>query len=146
MMADTPLINMVRETFVDDNDTPSDPLDDITTYSAARIFQSTSLDAAPHEKPFIMYRQTSDVQRFRGDDGDMVRSAGFMIFVHDEPGDYMRIDTVIGHLKRLFQDVTDQTNGIIRSNWVETSDDLRDDDMGTIIQFGRVQILYRETS
>lgn len=123
MMADTPLITAVT----------------------SQIHQSTSLDAAPHLKPFIMYRQTSDVQRFRGDDGDMVRSSGYMIFAHDEPGDYMRIDTIIGHLKRLFQDITDQPNGIIRSNWIETSDDLRDDDMGTIIKFGRVQILYRET-
>lgn len=118
----------------------------LATIVGERIMQSTSIDAAPHTKPFILYRQTSDVPRFRGDDGDMVRSSGFMVFAHDEPGDYMRIDTIMGHLKRLFQDITDQPNGIIRSTWVETSDDLRDDDMGTIIQFGRVQILYRESS
>jgi hypothetical protein len=146
MTGDTTLINFVRESSVDDNDTPLDPLDDVTTYTSPRIYQSTSIDGAPRIKPFIMYRQTSDVQRFRGDDGDLVRSSGFMIFVHDEPGDYLRIDSVIDRLKVLFQDITDQPNRIIRSTWVETSDDLRDDDMGTILRYGRVQVLYKEAS
>ena len=110
-----------------------------------RIHQSTSIDVAPAVKPFLMYRQTSDVERFRGDDGDAVRAIGYLVFAHDRAGDYGRIDTIMDHLKRLFKDTHDQANGIIRSTWIETSDDLRDDDMGTIIQFGRVQILYRES-
>lgn len=115
----------------------------VETFVDTRIFQSTSLDAAPHEKPFIMYRQTSDVEAIRGDDGDAIRSTGFMIFVHDTAGDYMQIDEVMEELKRLFKDTVDQANGIVRSRWVETSDDLRDDDMGTIMKFCRVQVLHR---
>jgi hypothetical protein len=44
-----------------------------------RISQSTSIDKAPHSFPFIMYRQTSDIDFHRGDDQDAVRSSGYMI-------------------------------------------------------------------
>jgi hypothetical protein len=107
------------------------------------VHQSTSLNASPHLKPFIMYRQTSDVGNFRGDDGEQARSNGYMIFVHDVPGDYLKIDDVMEQLKTLFQDIVDQANGVVKSFWLETSDDIRDDDMGTIMKFARVQVIYR---
>lgn len=105
--------------------------------------QSTSLDVAPHLKPFLMYRQTSDVEVFRGDDDEAVRRVGYMIFVHDVPGDYMTIDARLADLKALFSGTVDQANGIIRSRWLETSDDNRDEDMGTIMKFARVEVTYR---
>lgn len=142
MVDDAALMVLVGTTVVDDNDTPLDPGDDTTTI-VPRVYQSTSLNAAPHEKPFIMYRQTSDVQNFRGDDGDVIRQKGYMIFAHDVPGDYMRIDTVIDRLRVLFGDVTDQAEGVVRSTWLETSDDLRDEDMGTILKYGRILVTYR---
>lgn len=107
------------------------------------VHQSTSLNATPVAKPYVMYRQTSDLERFRGDDGEAVRQVGYMIFVHDVPGDYMGIDTVLARLKTLFGDTVDQGNGIIRSRWLETSDDHRDEDMGTITKYARVEVTYR---
>lgn len=142
MVDDAALMALVGTTVVDDNDTPLDLGDDITTI-VPRVYQSTSLNATPHEKPFIMYRQTSDVQNFRGDDGDVIRQKGYMIFAHDVPGDYMRIDTVIDRLRALFGDVVDQAEGVVRSTWLETSDDLRDEDMGTILKYGRILVTYR---
>lgn len=108
-----------------------------------RIHASTSLNAAPHTKPFIMYRQTSDVGLMRGDDGEQCRRVGYMIFVHDVPGDYLGIDAVLVQLQTLFRDTIDQANGVIRCHWEETSDDLRDEDMGTIMKFVRIQVTYR---
>lgn len=107
------------------------------------IHQSTSLNVAPHLKPYIMYRMTSDVGNFRGDDGEQARSNGYMVFAHDVPGDYLKIDAVMEQLKTLFQDIVDQPNGVIKSFWLETSDDIRDDDMGTIMKFARIQIIHR---
>ncbi len=109
----------------------------------ARIYASTSLTTAPKVFPFIMYRQTSDVEIFRGDDSDKVRSNGYMIFCHDVPGDYLQIDAMIAELRRLFADTNDPNEGIVRSRWVDTSDDLRDDDMGTITKYVRIQVLSR---
>lgn len=108
-----------------------------------RVYQSTRLNAAPHLKPFILYRSSSDIEVIRGDDGDVCRAQGFMIFAHDIPGDYTQTDVMIGHLQRLFKDTTDQANGVVRSRWVETSEDFRDDDMGTIVRYARIQVTYR---
>lgn len=138
----TLLLTIGTSVTTDPMETPGDPSDDVTTVTP-RVYQSTSINAAPHLKPFIMYRQTSDVQSFRGDDGDVIRQKGYMIFVHDTPGDYMRIDTLIGRLRVLFGDVVDQAEGIVRSTWLETSDDLRDEDMGTILKYGRILVTYR---
>ena len=109
------------------------------------IHQTTAVEHTPAEKPYIIYRQTSDVQYFRGDGRDNNRRKGYMIFVHDVPGDYLAIDDIIERLKDLFQDVVDQANGVTESLWLETSEDLRDDDMGTILKFGRSQITYKES-
>jgi hypothetical protein len=47
------------------------------------------------------------------------------------------------HLQRLFKDTIDQANGVVRSRWIETSEDFRDDDMGTILRYARIQVTYR---
>jgi hypothetical protein len=107
------------------------------------IHQTTSILVAPHEKPFIIYRQTSDNELMRGDDGDTCRSAGYQLFVHDVAGDYLQIDSIMLGLQVLFKDTIDQPNRIIRSRWIETSDDWRDDDMGTIMKYGRIQVNYK---
>lgn len=108
------------------------------------IFQTTAVLHTPHLKPYIIYRQTSDVSVLRGDGGDLIRRNGYMIFVHDVPGDYLQIDDILQQLKSLFQDVVDQPNGVVESLWGETSDDLRDDDMGTIMKFARIQVTYNQ--
>lgn len=105
---------------------------------------STALEHTPHLKPFILYRQTSDVAFFRGDQRDQHRRTGYMIFAHDVPGDYLVIDDIIEELKILFQDTHDPANGIVESLWTETSEDHRDDDMGTIMKYARIQITRKE--
>lgn len=143
MMNDATLATIIGTPVVTDPmNTPLDPLDDVTTL-VPRVYQSTSLNAAPHDKPFIMYRQTSDIVRFRGDDSTVVRQVGYMIFAHDIPGDYLRIDSILSRLEFLFGDVEDQAEGVVNSTWLESSDDLRDEDMGTITKFGRILVLYR---
>ena len=104
---------------------------------------STSLDDAPAEKPFIMYRGSAHLPDLRGDDALVTGTDTWMIFVHDVPGDYLQIDDVISALRAVFDNVVDQANGIIRSTWLETSEDFRDEDMGTIMKYCRIQVKYR---
>ena len=107
------------------------------------IHQTTSLNVAPHLKPYLMYRQTSDVSTFRGDGEEQIRSNGYMLFAHDVPGDYLRIDAILEECKLLFQDTVDQPAGVAKSLWLETSDDTRDEDMGTITKFARIQVVHK---
>lgn len=141
LATDSALLLIIGTSVTDDQGT-TDPLDDTVTV-VPRVFASTRVITAPKLKPFIMYRQTSEVEGFRGDDGAHTLTTGFMIFAHDEPGDYLKIDTMIGHIRRLFADIVDQAEGIVRSRYIETSDDLRDDDMGTIMKYARIQVISR---
>lgn len=108
-----------------------------------RIYSTTSLQKAPSQKPFIMYRQLSNRPDMRGDDGSLVKDENWLIFVHDIPGDYLQIDQLLRYLRELFEDTYDQGNGIIRSMWLEDSEDFRDDDMGTILKYARISVKYR---
>lgn len=115
----------------------------LTSELPGGIHASTSLDHTPHEKPFVMYRSVANVPDLRGDDIDQTATETFLIFVHDQPGDYLAIDEILSRAYFLFSNVTDPSAGIIRSNWLETSEDFRDEDMGTIMKYLRVQVKYK---
>jgi len=117
----------------------------LTTLVPGLFHGSTAVDKTPTLKPFILFRVIADRPDLRGDDADQVESESFLIFVHNKPGDYLVIDTVVARLKVLFSDVRAPLNNppIIRSRWTETSDDFRDDEMGTIMKYIRIQVFYR---
>lgn len=119
-------------------------MDDVALQAllAGGIHESTSMDKAPTLKPFIFYRNTSNVNLIRGDDADLKRRQGYMILVHDTPGTYIHIDDICDRLRILFSDIVDQDAGI-RSEFVEGSDDWRDEDMGTIMKYVRIQLNYQ---
>jgi len=109
-----------------------------------RIYQSTALKEVPEIKPYVMYRYLADVPELRGDDSSPVNRQAFMVMVHDYPGSYVKIDTILQILKGLFRDVSDPDNDIIHCNWVDDSEDLRDDIMGTIVRWSRYRFLYKD--
>lgn len=94
--------------------------------------------------PYIAYRSWGVRPELRGDDSHLVRREVFQAFVHDIPGDYLRIDRICSNLFTLFSDVEDQANGIIRSEWLEVSEDFRDIDQHTIMRYVRFQVKYKE--
>ena len=106
------------------------------------VHQSTSLQKAPEQKPFIMYRSIAHRPRNRGDDGDITRDESFLVFVHDVPGDYLKIDSVLDQLRGLFVNAKDESEGVARCTWLEDSEDFRDEDMGTILKYARINIRY----
>jgi hypothetical protein len=115
----------------------------LTALIPGGVHASTSLDKTPASKPFIMYRVIAHVPDMRGDDTRQTESESFLIFAHSAPGDYLAIDAILARLKVLFDNVVDQANNIVRSTWIETSEDFRDEDMGTILKYCRIQVKSR---
>lgn len=115
----------------------------LQTIIGTRVYEPTSLDVAPETKPFLLFRGIAHLSDFRGDDSSITKSETYLIFVHDKPGDYMQIDTVLGLLRQLLDGAVDQANNIIRVTWLEDSEDFRDEDMGTIMKYSRFMIKYR---
>ena len=112
-------------------------------WSSTRIREDDSTRVLT--KPFCVYRMSTETSDFRGDDSLRIRRRVYQIFVHDTPGDYTRIDSILVLLEGLFRDVEDQANSIVRCEWLENSEDFRDDDMGTILRYCRIQTKVRET-
>lgn len=115
----------------------------LTALIPGGVHASTSIDVTPASKPFLMYRSIAELPDLRGDDTHRTGTETFLIFVHDVPGDYLQIDAIVARLKVLLNNVVDQPNDIIRSTWIETSEDFRDEDMGTILKYCRIQVKYR---
>lgn len=105
------------------------------------IHQSTKLMRQPEEKPFALYRSTAMVSDLRGDDQAVSLQEGYMVFVHDVEGDYLRIDSVIDMIFNRLRTVNlARHTEVISVTWLETSEDFRDEDMGTIFRYSRFQV------
>lgn len=84
----------------------------------------------PQNRPFLQIRWG------RNDEGlDVVTRRNVVIWVHDEPGDYARIDTIILRLREFLPSLIGQTNGlgwVVGVEWAGDSEDLSDDGHKTI--------------
>ena len=106
------------------------------------VHASTKLQKAPANKPFIMYRAIAHRPRGRGDDEDLTREETFLVFVHDVPGSYIKVDEILASLRTKFANLKDSASGIARCTWLEDSEDFRDEDMGTVLRYARLTVRY----
>lgn len=84
----------------------------------------------PQDRPFLQLRWG------RNDVGlDVVTRRTLTVWVHDEPGDYGRIDTIILRLRTILPALEGMSNGlghVVAVEWTGDSEDLADDGHGTI--------------
>lgn len=106
------------------------------------VYPSGRLKNTP-SKPFCLYRITSSTKNMAGDDAITVRSVGAMVFIHDDFGDYLQIESTLNTIRDTLNNATNTANGLVRCTWVEDSEDLRDDELGTILRYSRYQLLMR---
>ena len=116
----------------------------LTALVGTRIASATKQTVTPPVKPFIIHRLLADRPDMSGDDVTQTSQVSYLIFIHDVPGSYDRIDQIEDILRALFHNKVDQAQGVIRVIWEESSEDFRDDDMGTIMRYCRIAIKIRE--
>lgn len=84
----------------------------------------------PQARPFLQLRWG------RNDEGlDVVTRRNLVIWVHDQPGDYGRIDSIISRLRALILSLAAQPNvdgWLMGAEWAGDSEDLTDDGHRTI--------------
>lgn len=97
---------------------------------AANIFGAGSLEGSPAVKPFIMQRFGPKVRRIP--EGPYSRTVS--IWVHDVPGDYLRIESALGLIRPLLEGQVAEA-GAISCEWAGDSGDLADDGYGTITRY-----------
>jgi hypothetical protein len=106
-----------------------------------RIYEDKYLNNSPALKPFIVYAMGNDT----AEPGMGSAHRQFLIiYVHDEieGGDYLQIDEVLKRLKKLFDDADgDPAHGVMTCHYLETSRDLEDDQMQTVVRYIRFQLV-----
>lgn len=84
----------------------------------------------PQDRPFLQLRWGSN-----GVGLDTVTRRNLTIWVHDQPGDYGRIDSIILRLRSLLVALEGQSTGsgyVVAVEWTGDSEDLTDDGHKTI--------------
>lgn len=110
-------------------------VDGVAVTARDRIFQASSLDRVP-ARPFITYRMHT---------GFPPRGLGqrhyCQIWANDDPGDYTRIDAILVECRRALESLPQGfwLPEFLEARWIETGVDLKDDDMGTINRYTRLQ-------
>lgn len=117
----------------------------ITGLLPGGIHPAGSMDNVPKVKPFLAIRASNEASEIR--DGGITISdrQQFTFWVHDRPGNYEGIDSVLEQLRLFLEAAPSDATGFMKAEWLFTSDDLRDDEMGTIARFVQYQITRRVT-
>jgi hypothetical protein len=101
---------------------------------------SSEEDGDPPVKPYAVLRQSllGGVGTMRTDSPTQPKAKYWQLWVHDEPGDFRRIDLALDAAERVFKSIPHQGN-FLEMRFVETSEDLVDDELGDIVKFSRFQ-------
>jgi hypothetical protein len=114
----------------------------VTIYTADRIFAGNSVFTPPHEKPFVVIRMGA-----QNPSGTVYATGAmevnFALWIHDDPGDYHQIDLVAAACREALLSASRET-GFFEFRYLETSQDMADDFMSTILKYCRYLAVTRE--
>lgn len=112
---------------------------------ATDIYGAGSLIKPPARRPFIVIRFNAESPEVQDADAPMVTSQRGTIWVHDTPGDYLRIDRILRNTRTLIAgNVTGMKGnggGGIMAIWEGVSGDFADDVFGTITKYGEFRLV-----
>jgi len=113
-----------------------------------RVFAKKSMTSAVEEHPFIVYKFGTGSNEDLAED-EPIKRQYLQFFVHDfsdtETGDYLRIDDVLSRLYQLFHNWSNKEANIILTSFLETSQDLNDLTLSTVMKYSRFNSLIKET-
>jgi len=109
----------------------------LAAYVNGRIIQGESAEQANILEPFIVYTIGNATDEELSEEPEGPQRQFFQIYIHDRGGDYSRIDNIVAIIKTLLRNQSDKASGIINVIYLETSRDLDDSTMGTILRYIR---------
>ncbi len=104
-----------------------------------RIKQGESMDVNELTRPFIVYRIGNDTSENFSEDDQQPGRTYFQVYIHDSPADYMRIDDLVTKVIRALRGGPYPEYNVLRIEYLETSRDLGDETMRTILRYVRFQ-------
>jgi hypothetical protein len=123
------------------------PLTDLIGGGNPRIFAKKSMQTANETHPYLVYKLGNSTAENLSEDTDIDRQF-FQVWVHDyhsqDIADYAKIDDVIKQLKAAFRLAGSKADGVWTTIYLETSQDLNDETLGTIFRYVRFQLIKKE--
>lgn len=108
------------------------------------IFGAGALVRVPRPRPFLVILMSNVLSGLRGDDQSAATSQQMSVAVHDKPGDYQRIDSVIEIVRaRLESEQGLALGGGITAQWQGVGPDSADDQMGTLVKMAEFRLIGR---
>jgi hypothetical protein len=112
-----------------------------------RIFAKKTMTSSREEHPYIVYKLGHNTSENLAED-QLVTRQFLQIFVHDfadyETGTYDRVDEVLSILKDLFFQQSSSADGVIAIQYLETSQDLDDQTLSTMLKYARFVLIIKE--
>lgn len=105
-----------------------------------RVYQSASLRDATIKTPFLVYHMGNDTDEALGY-GATAHRQYFMIYVHDQYADYVRIDAIIDLVIAALRDRGSAKEGVYTVRFLEKSQDMTDASLNTIFRYLRFQFV-----
>jgi len=112
-----------------------------------RVFAKKSMTSSVEDCPYIVYKLGYSAAEDLSETIDADRQ--FMqIWVHDfsdgQTADYMRIDVTIKEVRAAFKLASSPEDGVIAVRYLETSQDLNDETLNTVMRYVRFQLINKE--
>ena len=112
-----------------------------------RIFAKKTMTSSREQHPYIVYKLGYNANENLAED-QLVTRQFIQIFVHDfadyESGSYDRVDEVLAVVKDLFFEQSSPADGVISIQYIETSQDLDDQTLSTMLKYARFVAIVKE--
>lgn len=112
-----------------------------------RVFAKKSMTSAIEQHPYLVYKLGYSTSEELAEDSPVSRQF-IQIFVHDysdgEVADYMRIDETIIQVREALFLASSAADGVIATRYLETSQDLNDETLNTVMKYIRFQLVTKE--
>lgn len=127
------------------------PLTDMIGGSNPRVFAKKSMTSNREDHPFLVYKlgysANENLAESMPDDEDVARQF-VQVWVHDysdtQTGDYEQIDRVLKQVRAALFQGSSVEDGVILCTYIETSQDLNDETLNTVVKYARFEIKTKE--
>jgi len=106
------------------------------------VFPRESLHDTVQRKPFIVYGLGNDTnEQLSEDKNHKAHRQFFQVWIHDDGGDYTRIDDLVEIVVNLLQGQAAPSYDITNVHWLETSQEFSDQTFNTLFRYIRFQAI-----
>lgn len=117
----------------------------LSSVIAGRVIQQGAILSAQASKPYLVHHFGNNTDEGMSDEDNFKPSRQFLqVFIHCPQGDYGPVDEVIPLVKAALASREGRPASLVSVQYLETSQDLQDDQLQTFFRYMRFQLITSE--